>query len=547
MPGIPQGLKPILEVADPKVAKRLAGAGLLTRRSPVAIAKALPWLLGRGQSLGIVSQMNSVSIGNKAAIHDRDGTITWRELDRSANRFADAYRKHGLKPGDKVGMLLRNGREMAEVALGAQKSGMMTCPFNTWAKPKELRAVIDATEPSLLFYDTAHADQVEACVQEPVRLVHVGDPDKAVSGSESLEQFLDGSSSAPLPPLTKDRGSPKIIIQTSGTTGTPKGAARDASATGLGMLAGVLGSVPYHRDDVVLCPAPLFHSFGLATFTFGTVLGSTLILPERFDPEDCLRQIERHRATAASFVPVMLRRIVSLPEETKNKYDLSSLRIVMTSGSALSVDLKKAATELFGEVLYDLYGSTEVGWVAIATPRSIKERPRSVGLPVDGIEVGVFSPSGEKLPPGETGELYIKSEVLFEGYTSGDKAKIQDGYMSIGDLGRLDEDGYLYIESRSDDMVVIGGENVYPIEVEETIESIEGVTEVTVLGVPDDEYGQVLAAFVVGSADEDTIISKCKEELASYKVPRQVKILSELPRTSTGKVLRRDLMKDLDN
>ncbi|MGI8773496.1 MAG: AMP-binding protein [Actinomycetota bacterium] len=546
MPGLPQGLKPILEIADPKVGKRLVGAGMLSIKTPLAIATALPWLIGRGQSLGIVSQMNAVSIGHKPALHDRNGTMTWRELDQASNRVARAYEKAGLQPAAKVGLLLRNGREMSAAALGAQKSGMITCPFNTWAKPKELRAVVEGTDPEVLFYDTAHSDQVKACATEQMTLVHVGDPAAALDGSVSFEEFIAGCSTSALSPMTDDRGSPKIIIQTSGTTGTPKGASRDASATGLGMLAGVLASVPYHRDDVVLCPAPLFHSFGLATFTFGCVLGATLILPDRFDPEGCLQLIEKHKATAASFVPVMLRRIVSLPDEVKNRYDLSSLRIVMTSGSAVSVDLKGSATELFGEVLYDLYGSTEVGWVAIATPESIGERPRSVGRPVEGIEVGIFSGAGDRLPAGETGEIYIKSEIIFEGYTSGTETKVRDGYMSIGDLGRLDEDGYLYIESRADDMVVVGGENVYPIEIEETIESIPGVNEVTVLGVPDEEYGQVLAAFVVGSADEATILATCKEELASYKVPRTVKILDELPRTSTGKVLRRELIQDID-
>jgi fatty-acyl-CoA synthase len=256
--------------------------------------------------------------------------------------------------------------------------------------------------------------------------------------------------------------------------------------------------------------------------------------------------IEKHKITAASLVPVMIRRIVSLPEETKAKYDLSSLRILMASGSALSLDLKRAATELFGEVLYDLYGSTEIGWVAIATPESIKEKPKSVGKPVEGIEVAIFDKDGHKVPVGETGELYIKSGVIFSGYTSGEEKAQIDGYMSIGDLGRLDDEGYLYVAARSDDMAVIGGENVYPVEVEEVIESMEAVSEVTVLPIDDDEFGQVFAAFVVGDTTEAAVKKHCKSELASYKVPRKVKVVEELPRTSTGKVLKRELAAQLD-
>jgi fatty-acyl-CoA synthase len=175
----------------------------------------------------------------------------------------------------------------------------------------------------------------------------------------------------------------------------------------------------------------------------------------------------------------------------------------------------------------------------------MRARPKTVGKPVEGIDVAVFSPDGEKLPAGETGELYVKSEILFEGYTSGEAKAERDGYMSIGDLGRLDDEGYLYVESRTDDMVVVGGENVYPIEVEQVIEDIDGVSEVTVFGLDDDEYGQVLVAFVVGTASVDAIRKACKAELASYKVPRRIEVVDELPRTSTGKVLKRELVAEL--
>ncbi len=540
MSGVLDQLK---QTAKPQTLRRLREAGTLGPLSPIALASALPYLIGRGISLGIVSQMNSITVGKKTAIIDRNGSCTWKELEREANRSARALGRAGLKGGDKVALLLRNGKEMASVALGAQKAGIIACPLNTWAKTKELKAVMSNVDPALIFYDTAHADQVVATAPQGVTLVHVGDNDAAVEGSVSFDDFLEGCSGGPLFPVNLQRGSAKIVIQTSGTTGTPKGAARDASAAGMGALANLLGTVPYRRDDIVLCPAPLFHSFGLATFTFGCALGSTMVLPPKFDPEECLKLIEEHRVTAASFVPVMIRRIVSLDEDIKKRYDLSSLRIVMASGSVLSLDLKKAATELFGEVLYDLYGSTEAGWVAIATPEDIRTKPKSLGKPVDGIEVAIFDKEGKQLPPTETGEIFIRSDVMFEGYTSGEEREQRNGFMSIGDLGHLDEDGHLYIESRSDDMVIIGGENVYPIEVEEVIEAIDGIAEVTVLGIEDDEYGHVLAAFVVGSVSPDQIRDACKSELASYKVPRKIKVLDELPRTSTGKVLKRELIK----
>ena len=547
MAGPLDGVKQIAELANPKTMKRLMSAGMITPKTPLAVATSFPWLIGRGPTLGVILKMNATVVGDKDAIRDRKGSITWSELDELSNKVARALQEAGVEPSGKVGLLTRNGREMAAVAFAAQKVGIITCPLNTWAKTRELKAVMANVEPDLVVYDTAHAEQVEKTVAEGVPLVYVGEEKDALDGSISFEDFIDGQSGSSLPPFTRHRGSPKIVIQTSGTTGTPKGASRDSSAAGLGALASLLSAVPYQRDDVILCPAPLFHSFGLATFTFGTAIGATLVLPPKFDAEEVLKLIEEHKATAVSLVPVMIRRIIQLDDEVKHKYDLSSLRIVLASGSAISTDLKKAAMDLFGEVLYDLYGSTEAGWVAIATPEDIKKNPKSLGKPTDGIEVAVFSPEGDKLGVNETGELFIKSNYMFEGYTSGESKDERDGFMSIGDLGRLDEDGYLYIESRSDDMVIIGGENVYPIEIEDVIESLDKVNEVTVLGVEDEEYGQVLAAFVVGDVTEDDITSTCKEELASYKVPKRIKIVDELPRTSTGKVLKRDLVDKLDS
>ena len=545
MSGALKGLRQVAQTLHPKTMKRLREAGAMDPKAPLAIARAMPWLLGRGPSLGIVSKMHSVVLGDKPAIHDKHGTQTWKELDDRANQAARMLTSLGLKGSDRVALVMRNGREMVEIALGAQKIGIVACPLNTWAKTKELKATLEQSDPKVLVYDTKHAEQVEKVAEAALTLVAVGDKNDAIEGSFDYEDLLAEQPSAAPAPFARNTGTAKIVIHTSGTTGTPKGAARDASAAGLGTLANLIARVPFRRDDVVFCPAPMFHSFGLATFTFGAALGATLVLPERFDPEESLAWIEKYKATTASFVPVMLRRIVSLPNDVKERYDLSSLRIVMASGSVLSTDLRHAATDLFGEVIYDLYGSTEIGWVAIATPDDIKTRPKTVGRPVEGIDVAIFSTDGRRLGTNETGELYVRSDILFEGYTSGEKKDEREGYMSIGDFGKLDDDGFLFVESRTDDMVVVGGENVYPIEVEQVIESIDGVSEVTVLGVQDDEYGEVLAAFVVGSADPELVAKTCRAELASYKVPKRIEVVDELPRNATGKVVKRELIASL--
>ncbi|MGH2788942.1 MAG: AMP-binding protein [Actinomycetota bacterium] len=535
------GLKPVLELADPRTLSRLYRAGTLAPLTPLAVGLSLPWLVGRGQSLGVVSQMNSVVIGARTAIHDRHGALTWRELDANANRAAQAMRRLGLSGGDRVALLLRNGREFAEVLLGAQKTGIVVCPLNTWAVSKELKATLESSGCRALVYDVAHSKQLAGCDLEGALLIATGTAGDPLEGSIAYDDFLGAGFDLPPFPFTLRGSSPKVVIQTSGTTGTPKGAQRDASAAGLRSLANLIGVVPYHRNDIILCPAPLFHSFGLATFTFATALGATLVLPERFDPEGSLELIERHRATAASFVPVMIARILDLEDNVVTAYDISALRIVLASGSSMSPELRSEAMELFGDVLYDLYGSTEAGWVAIARPEDIIARPKSVGLPVPGIEVAIFSAEGDRLGSGESGEIFVRSNVSFEGYSSGDSKEEREGFMSIGDAGYRDDEGFLFIEGRADDMVVVGGENVYPIEIEEVIESIPGVREAAVVGIDDPAYGQVLAAFVAGSATADAIDRRCRDELASFKIPRRIEIVDELPRTSTGKVLKREL------
>jgi acyl-CoA synthetase (AMP-forming)/AMP-acid ligase II len=539
MSGVRAGLRQIGHYLNPKTLKTMREANAMHPLGLVAFGRSAPWLLGRGPSLGILAQMHSLVLRDKPAIHDSRGTITYAELDRRSDRAARALEAAGVGGRDRVAMVLRNGREMVEIMLGTQKLGVVACPLNTWAKQKELEATFQGVAPKLVFYDTGHAEQVRATAPEGAALVAIGEPSEALSGSFPYEEWVEEHPAKPLFPIQRG-AAPKVVIHTSGTTGRPKGAQRDSTATGISALVDLLSVIPYRRDDIVLCPAPMFHSFGLATFVFAFALGATLVLLDRFDPEETLSLIEEHDASAASLIPVMARRVVSLPDEARTRCDLSSLRITVVSGSAMSEDLRHAAMDVFGDTLYDLYGSTEVGWVTIARPSDIRERPRSVGKPVPGIEVAVLR-DGKRQPPGEIGELYIKSDIAFEGYTSGESKDVIDGYMSIGDLGRLDEDGYLYIEGRADDMVVVGGENVYPVEIEGIIEGVAGVREVAVIGVPDDEYGQVLAAFVVGDASESDIRKACEAELASFKVPRHIHIVDELPRTSTGKVLKRDL------
>jgi fatty-acyl-CoA synthase len=534
-------LRPLLEFARPRTMFRFWRAGAFHPRGAIGLARALPWLVGRGPSLGVMIRINASAMGAKAAIHDRHGSVTWADLDRRTNQVARLMASSGVRPGDRVAAILRNGREAVEVVIAAQKLGVEASPVNTWAKPAELGAILDQAEPAMLFCDARHAEQLEPVRPQGIPVVVVGEPG-SVQDAEPYDVAVDEQPGSPPAPFARGRGSARVIIHTSGTTGASQGRRPGGQRPRLTEFAGLLERVPLHREDVILCPAPLFHAFGMLAFSLTTLLGATLVLPDRFDPEESLDLIPRHRVTACAMVPLMLRRIVSLPDKTLGAADLSTVRIILASGSAISQALRERVAQVFGDVLYDLYGSTEAGWVAIATPEDIRDRRGTVGRPVAGIDVATFGHDGERLPPGEAGELHVRSGARFEGYLGDAEASEREGYLALGDLGRLDEKGYLRVEGRQDEMVVVGGENVYPIEVEEALSALDGVQDVAVLGVEDEEYGYVLAAFYEGDADPETVEKAAREALASYKVPRTIQRVDELPRTATGKVLKRELL-----
>lgn len=512
---------------------------MLGPRSLLAALGGIPWVLGRGPSLGVVSSMNAMALPHKVALIDDLGSITFAELERRANRAARLFTDLGVKPGDTVVTLLRNGRHQVEILLAAQKLGLAATPLNTWSSPAESHALLGTVEPKLIVYDVRHRELVST--GGPSQLF-VGDPSKSLPRSLHYESEVQRCSSGPLSPVAMSTASPEVIIHTSGTTGTPKGARRDPAAAGVDSLTRILQVIPLCRDDVIFCPAPLFHSFGLATLAIASLLGATLVLPDRFDPAGSLDMIESHRVTAISAVPVMLNRILALDPSEIRVHALDAVRIILVSGSALTQSTRQQTKSVFGDVLYDLYGSTEVGWVAIATPDDMVSRPGSVGRPVPGIELAMFDDQGAEVKPGVPGEIFVKSEVVFEGYTSGETRPHKAGYMSIGDVGHLDSEGFLYVEGRADEMMVIGGENVYPIEIENVIGSIDGVSDVAAFGVPDDEYGTRAVVFVVGTAQDDEILSACRSSLASFKVPRAIHRIEELPRNASGKVLKRELV-----
>jgi acyl-CoA synthetase (AMP-forming)/AMP-acid ligase II len=417
-------LRKLIGVLKPATVRRLAEMGIFDPRRVVAGAAALPWVIGRGASLGSLCQIQATSRPGRTAIVDRHGALTWWELDGRVNALAHAYASLGVEPGDQVALLLRNGRELCESLLAAGKTGVVAAPLNTWARSRELGAILDRARPALCVYDTRHAPQLDGVVPEGVRLVHVGPDDAALAGSLAYTDVLGTESSLPPSPMARDRGSNTVLIHTSGTTGTPKAAARSAGTAGAAALLGLLDAIPYRHDDVMYIPNPLFHALGLGVFGVGMGTGATMVLPDAFDPRRALEDMARHRATVASFVPVMLRRILDLDDPPD--LDLSALRVVLVSGSALPRDLRRRAIDRFGEVLYDMYGSTEAGWIAIATPETMRIAPDSVGKPVAGVEVAILDATGDPVTGGK-GEVHVRSGALFDGYASGEDSAERGG------------------------------------------------------------------------------------------------------------------------
>ena len=356
---------------------------------------------------------------------------------------------------------------------------------------------------------------------------------------ESLIEETDDASD-----LKPPEKSSKFIVLTSGTTGTPKGAQRGQPDT-LGPIAALLSKIPLKARETTVIAAPLFHSWGFAHFSIGLSLSSTYVLRRKFDPEAMLKSIEENKASALIVVPVMLQRTLQLDDEVIQKYDLSSLKATCASGSALPGELATEWMDATGDNLYNLYGSTEVAWATIATPQDLREAPGTAGRIPHGTMLKIYDEDENELPQGETGRIFVGNEMKFEGYTGGGNKDIIDGLLSSGDVGHLDEEGRLFIDGRDDEMIVSGGENVFPREVEDLLAGHEAVDEVAVIGVDDEKYGQALKAFVVttssGSLDEDGAKKYVKENLAGYKVPREVEFIDELPRNATGKVVKREL------
>ncbi|HET8978533.1 MAG TPA: acyl-CoA synthetase, partial [Solirubrobacteraceae bacterium] len=518
-------------------------SGMVRPELPHKVAQMLLAFERHGLLAGAVT-IGAIRNGDRVAIRDERGDVTYAELDQRTNAIANAWRRDGLKPGDGVAILVRNHRGFLEAVFAAAKCGAKIILLNTSFAGPQIREVATREGTDLLVYDDEYASALEGV--EPAhgrwRAWVEDDPQHPERVNDSLESLVDGGDTSSPP---KSGRSPKIVILTSGTTGTPKGAPRDEPRS-LGLIGGLLSKVPFRARETTELAVPMFHALGFASMALGLALGSTLVVRRHFDPEVVLDSLQDNRAAALVVVPVMLQRILEVGDPAINQRDLSALNVIFVSGSALSTDLVKRSLKAFGPVVYNMYGSTEIAYATIATPQDLAEEPGSVGRIVRGVVVKIFDDDGREVTePGTTGRIFVGNSAQFEGYTGGETKEQLEGLMSSGDVGHFDEKGRLFIDGRDDEMIVSGGENVFPAEVEELLAGHEAIQEAAVIGVEDEKFGQRLKAFVVlrggQNAGEDDLKDYVKENLARYKVPREIVFLDELPRNPTGKVLKREL------
>ncbi len=501
----------------------LGRRGLLTPGPPWRVAAQVLALRRWGFGLGGSLLSAAARSPSRVALIDADGSLSYDTLSASALALAGVLRSaHGIGPGDRVGVLCRNNRGFVLSAAALSLLGADAVLVNT----------------------AFSAPQVAAVVRDHGLRLVLRDPEFAVPGP-SLVPVSSSSvpaSSSLVPSLSPPARPGRTVVLTSGTTGTPKGARRP-NPGGPGPLVAILDRIPVRAGSRLHIAAPLFHTWGYAALQMAFGLRASVVLSPRFSPLSTVELIRRHGCASVFAVPVMLERLLEA------SCVLPDVRVVAVSGSALPGDLATRFMDANGEVLYNLYGSTEVSWASVATPAELRRSPGTAGRPPHGTRVAILSPAGVPAPAGTVGRIFVGNEMLFEGYAGGSALESHDGLLATGDLGVMDDSGLLTVVGREDDMVISGGENVFPSAVEDLLVGLPGVREVAVVGVPDPSFGQRLAAFVVCHPSDALSADEVRDHVrrlgARFAVPRDIHFVADLPRTATGKVIKRELLERL--
>ena len=521
----------------------LRRAGMIAPMRPDRYLKMAAAMRREGMGITVGFASAAQRCPDRPGLVDELGTLTWRQLDERIDAFAAALQALPGQGGTPrvIGIMCRNHRGFVEALVAANRIGSDVLLLNTSFAGPALADVVNREGVDTVIYDeefTATVDRALADKPDATRIVAWTDGQHELTVEKLITEH------AGLGAERTGRKS-KMILLTSGTTGTPKGAKQSGGGAGIGTLKAILDRTPWRAEEPIVIVAPMFHAWGFSQLVFAASMACTIITRRKFDPEATLDLVDRHRATGLAVVPVMFDRIMDLPVEVRNRYSGRSLRFAAASGSRMRADVVIAFMDQFGDVIYNNYNATEAGMIATATPQDLRAAPDTAGRPAGGTEIRILDQEFNEVPTGEVGGIYVRNDTQFDGYTSGRTKDFHAGFMCSGDVGYLDRDGRLFVVGRDDEMIVSGGENVYPIEVEKILAAHPEVAEAAVIGVDDDQYGQRLAAFVVlesgASATPETLKQHVRQTLANYKVPREIAVLDELPRGSTGKIVRAEL------
>lgn len=521
--------------------KVFAQIGMLRPQGPHKLLGA-GWHLAKwGVGFPAAVKAAAARYPDQPAIIDDAGELTWSQLRDQINQLTRVLDARGVGEGDSVGVLARNHRYLVMTMVATMQLGARVLLLNTMASAAQITELCQREEAALMILDEEFLARAESIDPAKLMLAWCDEDSEHSSTAPAIETETATQPATALPP-PKRHGN--VVIFTSGTTGTPRGARRD-EPRGLDPLVTYFGAIPYRGNPTVVLAAPLFHSWGLLNFGFGLSTAPTMILRRRFTPEQVLRDIDRYRAEVLIVVPLMMQRLVDADADVIARSDVSSLRITASSGSALAGDLATSFMDTFTDSVYNFYGATETGWVTIAGPEDLRAAPDTAGRPPWRTTVRILDGDNTPVPAGEIGTIYVGNDMMFGGYTDGDSKTFADGLMNTGDMGYFDDDGRLFVSGRNDDMVISGGENVFPGELEDVLVTHPDIADVVVMGVDDQQWGQSLAAWIVPRAgievEASDVIEYAKSRVARFAVPSRVAIMDELPRNPTGKVMRREL------
>jgi acyl-CoA synthetase (AMP-forming)/AMP-acid ligase II len=509
-------------------ARALLRCGLLSPPNPVALVRLVTEVGRGGTNPYTLLAVAAARWPNRAAIIDDDGTLSYRELQSETETLAGQLLDEGVAPGQAVGVLCRNGRGFVRAVFAAALAGADVVLVNTDFRTDALAAALSAHQIQMMvsdaeFVDTVHAADVAVTVVDasPVTACNRG-------------------------PRPKVAASGRIILLTSGTTGKPKGVPRaPRMRSAVGVWVTILDRTRLTTGSRISVAMPMFHGLGLGMLMLTLGLGGTVLTHRHFDAEAALAQASLHRADAFTAVPVVLARILDLPHAVRARNPVPALRVVMSSGDRLDPSLAQRFMDTYGDILYNGYGSTEVGIGALATPVDLRCAPETVGKPVAGCPVRIFDDNDQPVGPCVTGRVFVGGELASEGYTGGGAKSVVNNMTSTGDMGYLDDSGRLFIVGREDDMIISGGENVYPRAVENALAEHPDVADNAVVGVPDRRFGHRLAAYVVprsgSEVDEEALREYLQGRVSRFEQPRDIHLLPSLPRNPAGKVLRKEL------